>query len=321
MKVLKDDVFARRPAGMRVNRRRGVGLFVFGLLSLSLLALSRIDHPQVLQVRTEIAEFAAPLLHKIAIPFAPVRWAGQLVAGYMTVAEELEAVKAENQMLKGWEARARELERRLADLSALAKVVEEPGIQFLTGRVVVDAAGPFARSLLLNSGRENGVKAGYPVVGADGLVGRVLESGARSSRILLLTDLNSRVPVLIGESSVRAILMGDNSVQPRLAHLPEDAAPKPGDEVVTSGVGGFFPRGLRIGVVDATDGGLKVTLHGRLDKLEHVSVLFFESPALELAGDLPRISGGDGSSRRSSGRPAGTGHGAALSPDQIEGRR
>lgn len=314
MKVLKDDVFSRRPVGVR-RRRRGTGLFVFALISLALLALSRIDHPQVRQVRTELGELAAPVLRVVAVPFAPLRWLGEHIAGYLTVAEEVEALKAENQKLKGWEARARELERRLMDLGALAKVVDEPALQFVTGRVVADAAGPFARSLLLSAGRENGVKPGFPVVSADGLVGRVLESGARSSRILMLSDLNSRVPVLIGDDGMRAIMMGDNGATPRLAHLPEDALPKAGDEVVTSGVGGVFPRGLRVGFVEATDAGLRVRLHGRLDRLEHVSVLFFESPALEIAGEVARINPADSSQRRGGRR------GASLSGDRAESPR
>lgn len=316
MKVLKDDVFSRRPAGERRRRRRGLGLFAFALLSLALLALSRVDHPQVLQVRTEFAELAAPVLRVVSIPFAPIRWVGEHITGYLTVAEELEAAKAENQKLKGWEARARELERQLSDLAALAKVVDEPGIKFITGRVVADAVGPFARTLLLNAGREQGVRAGYPVVSADGLVGRVLEVGQRSSRILLLTDLNSRVPVLVGETGTRAILMGDNSSHPRLAHLPEDGVAKAGDEVVTSGVGGLFPRGLRLGVVEVAASGQRVALHSRLDRIDHVSVLLFEGPALDNVIDVPRITQGEASQRRPGPRRSGT-----SQEDRIVGQR
>lgn len=293
MKVLKDDVFSRRPAGSRRRRRRGLGLATFALLSVALLALSRIDHPQVRQLRAEFAELAAPLLRGVAVPLAPIRWVSEHIAAYATVAEELERLKGENQTLKGWEARARELERRLADLSALARVVDEPNIQFITGRVVVDSKGPFARSVLLSTGREQGVKNGFPVISSDGLVGRVLESGPKSARVLLLSDLNSRVPVLLGDGGIRAVMMGDNSGRPRLAHLPEDAAPRVGDEVVTSGVGGFFPRGLRIGILVESDHGLRVRPHAQLDALEHVSILFFETPASEIASELPRISGPD----------------------------
>ena len=159
----------------------------------------------------------------------------------------------------------------------------------MTGRVIADAKGPFARSVLLNAGREQRLKAGYPVVSGDGLVGRILETGARASRVLLLTDLNSRIPVLIGERGMRGVLMGDNGAKPAIARLPEPAEIASGDEVVTSGVGGLFPRGLRIGSVVEENGSFRVLLHARLDELDHVSVLFFESAALELAGeDLPK---------------------------------
>ena len=308
MKMLRDDVFARRRLQPGAGRRRGVSLFVLGFLSLGLLAMSRIEHPAVQSVRRTLAEFASPGLQAIAVPLAPLRRLGRQLATYATAVEDIDRLRDEVQKLKGWEARARELERRLADLALLARVVEEPGIEFITGRVIADANGPFARSVLLNAGREFGLKGGYPVVSADGLIGRVLETGARSARVLLLTDLNSRVPVLIGNGGTRGVLIGDNSDRPKLLHLPDSALAVPGDEVVTSGVGGLFPRGLRIGAVVEDAGNLRVQLHGRLNELDHVSVMFFETPALELAAEEPRKPPASPADRRSAARRAAAGN-------------
>ena len=83
----------------------------------------------------------------------------------------------------------------------------------------------------------------------DGLVGRVAELGDHAARILLLTDLNSRVPVVIEETRERAILSGDNTERPALAYLPPDARVSSGQRVVTSGSGGVLPAGLPIGTV------------------------------------------------------------------------
>ena len=288
MRLLKDDVFTRRRLQPGSGPRRGVSLFVLGFVSLGLLAMSRIEHPAAQSARRTLAELVSPGLQAVAVPLAPLRRLGRQIATYATAVEDIDRLRDEVQKLKGWEARAHELERRLADLGALARVIDEPGFDFITGRVIADAKGPFARSVLLNAGREHGLKGGHPVVNADGLVGRVLETGVRSARVLLLSDLNSRVPVLIGDAGTRGVLIGDNSDRPKLLHLPDNARAANGDEVVTSGVGGLFPRGLRIGTVVENAGRLKVELHARLSELDHVSVLFFETPALELAGEEPR---------------------------------
>lgn len=291
MPFLREDTFIRRAPGREEPRRRlGTTGFVLLLVAGALLALSRIDHPVIRQARLAIAELVAPALKLVAGPLAPLRNATQEITSWTARREELARLRAEVQELRGWEARARELERRLADLAALARVVDEAKIRFVTARVIADANGPFARSVLVSAGQEQGLKDGYPVISADGLVGRVLESGPSAARVLLLTDLNSRVPVLIGEAGLRGILVGDNGPRPRLAHLPPDARPAPGDRVVTSGVGGLFPRGLRIGTVAADDGGVfRIEIDARLDELDHVSILFHDTAVTDVANEGRRL--------------------------------
>jgi rod shape-determining protein MreC len=108
------------------------------------------------------------------------------------------------------------------------------------------------------------------------------------SRILLLTDINSRIPVFVGRKGVRALMVGDNGASPKLTYAATSGGGtgsgfEVGDEVSTSGVGGLFPRGLRIGTVADQGGKLVVVPHARLDELNYVSVLLFENPTLELA--------------------------------------
>ncbi|MFM9941857.1 MAG: rod shape-determining protein MreC [Hyphomicrobiaceae bacterium] len=285
MTALRDDTFARRPVGARRRRSQGVTAFVLGMLCVALLVLSRIDNPVISHVRHTLVDLVSPLLARVATALAPVRSLRERLSAMSVPAEELDRLRAENQRLAGWEARAKELERRLVDLQGLARAVQDQAISYVTGRVVADAGGPFARSVLLSVGRDHGLRSGYPVISADGLVGRVLETGPRAARVLLLTDLNSRIPVLVGEGDIKGVMMGDNGTAPRLAHIPATALIKTGDAVVTSGVGGLFPRGLRIGTVIDTPSGLTVALHARLDQIDHVSILFHQSPALDLVRD------------------------------------
>ena len=286
---LKDDRLnlTRRGAGPVSGSRVRPLLPLLVFVALSLMVLSRLNHSTLAHVRWRVAELMSPVLQAAMVPLAPLRNMGRQIAAQADMAEELQRLKTENQKLNSWEWRARELERKLADLEGLSKVVEEPKIDFATSRVIADSSGAFVRSVVINAGREQKVRTGYPVINGDGLVGRVVETGKRSARVLLPTDLNSRIPVVIGAKGVRAILSGDNGSQPRLTYLPQGASISLGDEVATSGVGGLFPRGLRIGNVAGDLSAPGVKLRADLDELEYLSVLFFENPSLELVGDAP----------------------------------
>ncbi len=161
---------------------------------------------------------------------------------------------------------------------------------FATGRVIADARGPFVRSALINLGREDGLRIGYAVINGDGLVGRTVDAGESVARVLLLNDLNSRIPVLVGPAGVRGLASGDNSAELQLDFLPDGAALYAGDEVYTSGSDGVLPRGLRVGVVSGAQGAFKVRPYAELNSLDAVSVLFFDTPALTRS-DPPSVGG------------------------------
>ena len=96
-------------------------------------------------------------------------------------------------------------------------------MHFVTGSVIADARGPFLRSALINLGRDNGVRVGYAVIDGDGLIGRIVDAGTSVARVLLLNDLNSRIPVLVGPAGIRALVSGDNSAELKLDFLPDGA--------------------------------------------------------------------------------------------------
>src|SRR3546814_20081845 len=98
-------------------------------------------------------------------------------------------------------------------------MVPDPAMSYLTARVVGDPGGAFVRTVLINAGERNGVETGQAAITGDGLAGRVAEVGHRSARILLLTDINSRVPVAVGTARARPALAGDTSTAPALHHL------------------------------------------------------------------------------------------------------
>ena len=275
----------RRGDEPAVRGRVRIGLPALVFVCVGLLLLSRLNHSLLAEARWRIAEWMSPVLQAAMVPLEPIRHVGQQIAVQVDMADELRRLKSENQKLSSWEWRAKELERKVADLEGLAKTVAESKLSFVTTRVIADSSGAFVRSVMIDAGEAQNVRVGYPVINADGLVGRVVETGRTSSRVLLSTDLNSRIPVVVGGQSMRAILAGDNGSEPRLLFLPPDARIAPGDDVATSGTGGLFPRGLRIGTVTGDMSAPRVKLRARLEELEYLSVLFYDNPALEIMGD------------------------------------
>ncbi|ODS01530.1 hypothetical protein AUC69_06710 [Methyloceanibacter superfactus] len=242
--------------------------------------LSRIGHGVIADTRDELVDLTAPLLEVASVPAIEARRAIDRAELYMSSFEEVDRLKKENEELKQWEWRTKLLERKVAHLRALLNAVEEPGLMFATGRVIADARGPFVRSALINLGREDGLRIGYAVINGDGLVGRTVDAGESVARVLLLNDLNSRIPVLVGPAGVRGLASGANSAELQLDFLPDGAALYAGDEVYTSGSDGVLPRGLRVGVVSGAEGAFKVRPYAELNSLDAVSVLFFDTPAL-----------------------------------------
>lgn len=270
----------RKNSHMPKQGMRG-GFFLFALFfaSFLLLTLSRLENPVVREMRGHVSDWAAPVLEWASLPAVYARHGWERAAKFISLYEELDRLRAENDSLRQWEWRARRMERRVAHLRSLLNAVDEQALDQATGRVIADARGPFARSILVNVGREQGVKAGYAVINGDGLVGRTVHVGESAARVILLNDLNSRIPVLVGPSAVRAVLVGDNSASPRLEFLPDTSEVFEDDEVYTSGHAGLLPRGLRIGVVeDAEPRGYRVRTDATLSELEFVSILFFDSP-------------------------------------------
>ena len=223
--------------------------FTLYFLCVVLLVLSRIGNNAVVDLRDRFIDLSAPLLEASAVPAIMGRHALARVRSYVGMMEEIDRLRAENDQLKQWEWRAKLLERNEAHLRSLLNAVDEPALHYVTGSVIADARGPFLRSALINLGRDDGVRVGYAVIDGDGLIGRIVDAGSSVARVLLLSDLNSRIPVLVGPAGIRALVSGDNAAELKLEFLPDGASLYAGDEVYTSGSEGVLPRGLRVGVV------------------------------------------------------------------------
>ncbi|MDE2513400.1 MAG: rod shape-determining protein MreC, partial [Alphaproteobacteria bacterium] len=159
------------------------------------------------------------------------------------------------------------------------------------------------RNILVNVGQSEGVTRGQPALTGDGLVGRVIELGDRTARILLLTDINSHIPVVVEGTHERAMLNGDNSDQPRLVYFQPKTPVKPGDHIVTSGSGGVFPPDLPVGVVVSVNGVIRVEPYADLARLEMVRIVNYGLDGVLPDGAMPAPPPiGGGRSRTTSAR-------------------
>jgi rod shape-determining protein MreC len=195
----------------------------------------------------------------------------------MTLRDQNRALKAQVAELMQWQATANDLKAENEALQRLIHVVPDGKMRFFAARIVGDSGGPYMRSALISGGGEDGIKEGQAVISAEGLLGRVIEAGNSSSRVLLLTDINSRVPVVSEHSRERSIASGDNSAALKLDYVETGSRMEVGERLLTSGDGGIFPPGVPVGVITRIDGGA-VTVQPLVDwaRTEYVNVVDYE---------------------------------------------
>lgn len=246
------------------KRRRGFDTGPIGFVSRNLLlafltvvafgalVVSRAQDGIFDGVREMVTDAGAPLMEAVAAPAAEFKRWNEGFSSFFSVYEENQRLREENARLRTNLTELAELQRKTQRYEELLKVQPDEKITFVAARVIADATGPFVRTVLVNAGREQGLAKGQAVIDERGLLGRVITTGNRSARVLLLTDLNSRVPVLIEGSNLKAIMVGDNSGKPVLEYLPPGSRIKAGARIVTTPDGGVFPPGVAVGIVSTS---------------------------------------------------------------------
>lgn len=256
----------------RPLRRLFVGLLVLMLLALFLLW--RIDSPRVERFRTALVDQVVPSFDWALLPVTKAAAMIDEFQSYASLYEQNQELRRELQQMKAWREAALQLEQKNARLLDLNQVRLDPRLTHVTGVVLADSGSPFRQSVLLNVGARDGIRDGWATMDGIGLVGRISGVGERTSRVILLTDSNSRIPVMVQPSGQKALLSGDNSPLPPLEFLDKSDEVRPGDRVVTSGDGGILPAGLLVGQVAlGTDRRLRVVLSADYQRLEFLRVL------------------------------------------------
>ncbi|HJW41225.1 MAG TPA: rod shape-determining protein MreC [Rhizomicrobium sp.] len=286
--------------GWKIARSRGgaqLPLTLLAALAIALILIGKAQSNLFDRARANVTDWAAPALQVVGKPFGGVnRWVGSLGDVFKVYQENLK-LKEENARLRKWYTASVVLDARVKRYQLLLHAVPDPALSTVMARVIGRANRPFLQTMILDAGKAQGVKPGQGVIDARGMIGRIFLAGGHTAWVILLTDLNSRIPVTVEPGNIQAILAGDNSGAPQIDLLSQNVVLRPGMQVVSSGDGGLLPPDLAIGTVIADPaGGFRVALLADPASSEDVNVVDFKQKAEEpppvRPSDLPATAAG-----------------------------
>ena len=251
-------------------------LVILFLIAFVMMLLNKTDTVLIDKTSSVATDIVTPVVDVLILPARLLANAYDYLKDLSLAHKENQFLKAENRRLRLVSERARSLEienRLLAKLLNYTRPDEE---NLVTARVVAEEGDAFSHSLIAYTGKDTTAQKGQIVLTEKGVVGRLDKVGQLYSKILMITDINSRIPVMIENTRVRGILAGDNELNPKLVFTPLSANIQEGDRVVTSGVAGVFPAGLPVGVVShVSKREIRVLPFADLNKVEYVKIVSF----------------------------------------------
>jgi rod shape-determining protein MreC len=241
--------FARRDSNLAL-----LGALLTGVVlafALLMLVMSRVNPDQGARLRGATLDALAPLISVARAPVDAVRRLGGVIGDHWQVVEANRELKAALKASRAKAAKSEELALEVKRLEALVALRRPERRVVATGVASATSATGAARSAIVNVGLSDGVAPRMPVIAAEGLAGRVVEVGQRASRILLLTDANSRIPVKVIRTGWTGLAVGNGGTMLDFSFDIASGADRirVGDRLVTSGDGGLFPPGVPVAVI------------------------------------------------------------------------
>lgn len=181
-----------------------------------------------------------------------------LWTGYVdlrAVEAENAALRQENQKLQIRLQEERAAAQRADSLRQLLELRQRAGLETAAAEIIGAGADPDVRTVTIDKGSGDGLKADQAVISPTGVVGRIILSSRRASNVQLLIDRNAAAAALIERTRAQGIVVGQGNETLRMEYVPGTADVKPGDLVITSGIDGIYPKGFVIGTVDVADRG------------------------------------------------------------------
>lgn len=278
----------------KIARGKGspqLSMAIVAVVAAALVVLGRAQSSLFDRARAYFSDATAPVLTALRGPVDTVSGWVQGLDDVFVVYQENHRLKEENARLRQWQTAALVLEDRLHRYQLLLNAVPDPALSAVTAHVIGRASHPFLDTMILDAGRNVGVKPGEAVVDARGMIGRIYLVGQHTAWTILLTDLSSRIPVAIEPGHIQAIMSGDNTASPTLEASKQGAVLREGQQIVTSGDGGLLPAGLAVGTVYWDGTQFRAALLSDAGTAEDVRIVDLknppEQPPTPDANDLP----------------------------------
>ena len=219
------------------------------------------DDSAIRGVQSAFQSAISPLTHLGTIVTSPAEHAGEAVGDATVSGVKLSELSAENEALRAEVAELEEYRAESQRLAALLGIRDLYGLESVTARVIGSTNDSYNRTVTIDKGTSAGVAVGMPVMNSAGLAGQVVSCGPGSSVVRLVTDYQSGVGAMLQSSRATGVVSGSSDGLMHLNYIPRTTEVTVGEIVVTSGLGGVFPKGIVIGTVVSVSGAESDTNH------------------------------------------------------------
>ena len=273
METSRDDVgIAIRSALLAKCTKQRFSLFVRVIVSTTLIFLESIEVKPLNYFRSFIKDIIYRGSQAVSVPSTSFNNFNNYIKSHLNLYDEHAELKKNYENLKNDISKSDFLELENTQLRKLIDEQVTSTFNFVSARIMLDKQSMYLNSFIINVGSNKGIKNGMAVLHNENFIGRIVDVNFFSSRVLLISDLNSKIPVITEPSAYHAILSGHGENQPTLEYLPDNYNIVDGEKVYTSGKEGIFSPGIPIGEVKIEDGTIKVVLFSNLDQITFVNV-------------------------------------------------
>ena len=273
MDTSRDDFgIAIRSAFITKSSKQKFSLFALVIISITLIFVETIETKPLNVIRSIIKDTIYRGSLVVSVPTKTFRNFSDYMQEHIKLYSNYNQLKNENAKLKNSISESDFLKLENTQLRKLIEEQADSNSNLVSGRVMLDKKSPYLNSFILNIGNNKGIKNGMAVLDGENFIGRIVDVNFFSSRVLLVSDLNSKIPIIIEPSASHAILNGRGTEDPTLEYLPENHKIQQGDKIYTSGKEGIFSPGIPIGEAKIEKNTVKVLLFSDLNQITFVNI-------------------------------------------------
>ena len=273
MDTSRDDFgIAIRSAFLKKGIQQRFSLFVLTILSILLIFFETIEAKPLNIIRSFVKDIVYRSALVVSYPSQSFSSLYKTFKGHINLYGDYNSLIEENNELKNNISKSKFLELENTQLRKLIEEQVSSSSNLVSARVMLDKQSPYLNSLIINIGSNKNIKKGMAALDGKNFIGRIVDVNYFSSRILLVSDLNSKIPVLSEPSGAHAILSGHGKNKPTLEYLPKNHGLKEGDKIYTSGKEGIFSPGIPIGDIKIEKNEVQVSLFSELDQITFINI-------------------------------------------------